>query len=199
MSTQTKNPTLSSILNQKNTLKNELNETQNQQIIQLDTLSQKHPPLIRKNYDYTLRVKQYNDDEVSPSMTDQSQKDECDANLIVKRFNATGLESLLQKKPMAQFGDFTQIPNFHDAMNQMAAAQTFFAELPATVREFFENDSKKFVKFADDPKNAAKLIELGLATARPEPSVEQTTPPEGVPTTPPKTAQPRPVKTEKQD
>lgn len=105
----------------------------------------------------------------NPTRTKQASKDECDINLILKTAAKNGgvITHLKEKRLM---GDFTQHPEYHEAMNFIAEANSAFAELPAHVRGEFENDPAKFLAFAEDPENIEHMRELGLAPeAPPEP------------------------------
>jgi phage internal scaffolding protein len=127
-------------------------------------LADKAPERLVRGYNSPrLRVRTEND---LPSRTDQSQKDECDINNIVERFQQTGIiEHLNTQTP--QFGDATQVPgDFTESMHMIMAAQEMFDELPSDVRKFFDNDPQSFLTYAQDPSNAETLVELGLATPR---------------------------------
>lgn len=91
---------------------------------------------------------------------DQSFRDECDINVILKRFGL-GYE-IPPGIRLPQSGDFTGINNFHDAMNAMIEARENFAAWPAHIRAEFDNDPAKFHDFAVDPKNTQRMAELGL-------------------------------------
>nr|DAF45891.1 MAG TPA: Scaffold protein [Microviridae sp. ctkQD1] len=111
----------------------------------------------------------YNTDEVSentglkcedPSLTLQSPKDETDINVIVERFGLTG--QLPPDIATPQYGDFTNIPDFHAAMNAVAQAREMFGRLPAVLRAKFNNDPETYVNFCTDEKNIRELKKLGL-------------------------------------
>lgn len=109
----------------------------------------------------TLRVISANN---QPSMTIQSEKDFCDINKIVSRFKTTGLMTNLAKG-LPQQGDFTQVTDYHSALNQVIAAQDAFMALPAAVRKRFANDPGQLLSFVEDPQNRAEAIQLGLITS----------------------------------
>lgn len=109
----------------------------------------------------TLNVITVNDD---PSMTIQSEKDSCDINKIVARFKATGVMSNIAQS-MPQQGDFTEVTDYHSAMNQVVAANEAFMALPAHVRKRFANDPGNLLAFLEDPQNQAEAVLLGLANA----------------------------------
>lgn len=97
---------------------------------------------------------------VSVDRTQQHFKQECDINTLVERFGIG--YSMPQGLRMPQYGDFSHISNFHEALNQIAAARETFDALPAYLRDRFHNDPGRFVDFAIDPKNVPELEKLGL-------------------------------------
>lgn len=66
-----------------------------------------------------------------------------------------------------QYGDATGI-DFQNSMELILHAQEQFEELPSHVRKFFNNDPGAFLDFAQDPSNHETMVELGLASPRPE-------------------------------
>ena len=96
----------------------------------------------------------------SESLADQSAKDECDINEIVRRFGV-GYQ-MPEGLRMPQYGDFSNISSYHEACNAIAQAGESFDLLPAAVRDRFNNDPGKFVDFVLDDKNRDAAIELGL-------------------------------------
>jgi phage internal scaffolding protein len=119
--------------------------------------------LIRGYNSPRLRVQSVNN---LPSRTDQSAKEECDINNIVDQYMATGLITHLNANS-PQYGDATGI-DFQNSMELILHAQEQFGELPSDVRKYFNNDPGAFLDFAQDPSNHETLVELGLATPRPE-------------------------------
>jgi len=91
----------------------------------------------------------------------QSEKDNCDINVIVKRFNVTG--QLNASARMPTFGDFSGITDYHSAMTAVRQSQESFMTLPSGVRKRFGNDPQAFMKFASNPKNIDALRDMGLA------------------------------------
>lgn len=92
---------------------------------------------------------------------------ECDINNILKRYRATGLMRQLPGQP--RYGDFSDIPDYQDALNTVIRAEEAFGRLPSDLRTRFDNDPQKFLDFVHDPANQEELYELGLAQ-RPVPS-----------------------------
>lgn len=98
-----------------------------------------------------------------PTRTQQHFREECDINTIVERFGLTG--ELPSDLRVPQYGDFTNVFDYHSAMNAVAAANESFDLLPASIRARFENDPAQFVDFCTDPANKDELIKMGLAVA----------------------------------
>lgn len=122
------------------------------------------PVFLRTPYNYDMDAASRAsgvDDEGVPSMTVQSEKDNSDINVIVKRFGLTG--ALPQNVRVPEYGDFEGITDFHSAMNAIKQAEFSFMQMPAEIRSEFDNDPGKFVDFCSDPDNLDRMRELGLA------------------------------------
>lgn len=106
------------------------------------------------------------------SRTKQEFREECDINNIMKRYEKDGLVDHVNKY-QGQYGDFTDAPEYQDALNKVASAEAMFMTLPANIRARYENDPGKFLQFVD---NASKdqLRDAGLlrseSVAVPEPA-----------------------------
>lgn len=111
--------------------------------------------------------------EATPSLAQQSFAEEVDINTIVRRFGISG--QLPQNVRAPTFGDFENIPNYHDAMNAIRQADESFNAMPAEVRYRFNNDPGRFVEFVSDENNRAEAIRLGLVV--PPVVVEPVVPP----------------------
>lgn len=97
--------------------------------------------------------------------TKQSFKDECDVNNILKLYEQTGqLPDLIKQN--AQYGDFSDVVGYQEALNTVMHAQEQFEALSSAVRERFNNDPAKFLAFMEDEKNVDEAVRMGLATAR---------------------------------
>jgi len=99
---------------------------------------------------------------VEPSMTKQAFAEEADINNIVKRLLRGELINNLNEKPL-QYGDVSQITDYHTSLNQVKAAENLFMQLPAQIRFKFDNDPGQFVEFVNDPKNSDAIVEMGLS------------------------------------
>lgn len=106
-----------------------------------------------------------------PSMTRQEYADECDINVLMRKYEATGvLPPLNGAEP--QYLDVSNVPDLARAMEIIDVATSAFMALPASVRREFDNDPVKFVAFAENADNIDKMRDWGLAPpkAAPEPS-----------------------------
>ena len=109
--------------------------------------------------------------------TKQAHKDECDVNLIMARFQKTGVLEFTEKRS-PQYGDVTGV-DFQEAMRTVTEAQEMFDELPSKVRNRFGNDPAAMLDFISDPINDEEAVKLGLLeAAKPDPE-EAALPPKG--------------------
>lgn len=115
-----------------------------------------------------------------PGYTQQQFKDESDINTIVRNFGITG--QLPQDLAVPQEGDFSDVGNFHDAMNVVRAAEESFMQMPANVRDRFANDPGKFLEYVNDPDNKDEAMKLGILNPA---SGEPVVPPSDKPITTP--------------
>lgn len=106
----------------------------------------------------------------------QSFKESCDLNNIIKRYIRTGFIEHVSRKPPF-FADVSEAPDYRTAVEQVRAAESFFAGLPAKVRSRFENDVAMFLDEAGR-LSQDELVQLGLAElkapAKEEAPVEKT-------------------------
>lgn len=100
------------------------------------------------------------------SLTKQSFKDACDINCIVKRAQRSG--GIMPPEQPLVFGDATA-PDYVSMMQVLAAGSSAFEALPAKIRKEFDNDPAIFMDFVNDPANAERMVELGLAKPREKP------------------------------
>lgn len=102
----------------------------------------------------------------TPTLAKQSSKDECDINVMMAKYQATGVfENVNEARP--QWGDFADVPSYQEAQNLLLDSQRQFAALSAEVRARFGNDPKQMLAFLSDEGNRAEAIELGLVDPPP--------------------------------
>lgn len=102
-----------------------------------------------------------------PSRADQSFAEQSDINTIVKQFGLTG--QLPEGVTPPQSGDFTEVYDYHSAMNVVRQAQESFMEMPADIRAEFNNDPGRFMAFVHDPANRERAEKMGLVVKREAP------------------------------
>jgi len=108
-----------------------------------------------------IRHPRMTQDDDGVSNTRQEFRDECDINVLMKKYEKSGLLPTNAGSP--QYGDFGNLPDFMEAQNTIAKANEAFALLPASVRLRFGNDPAEFVDFASDPDNLSDMRRWGLA------------------------------------
>ncbi|WNK13564.1 MAG: internal scaffolding protein [Microvirus sp.] len=111
-----------------------------------------------------------------PSRTKQSFRDECDVNQIMARYLQTGVLDF-QQQYEPQYGDVPS-DDFQASMEKVAHARQMFADMPAKLRDRFNNDPGRFLAFVQDDANLPEARLLGLvATTPPAPSTKPVTGP----------------------
>lgn len=125
--------------------------------------------LIRNPYNYDRALASVASGLLCPeaTRTQQQFKEECDINTIVERFGLTGELPENLKVPVS--GDFTAVTDFQSAMQLIRSSQEAFMEMPASVRERFNNDPGAFVDFVSDPENREEARKLGILNPAPTP------------------------------
>ena len=125
--------------------------------------------VLRSEFNYDSDVVSYECGLSCPEdegVTQQQFKAECDINEIVRRFGVTG--ELPNGVSMPLSGDFTGVTDYHSALNLVRQAQEGFMELPASVRERFDNDPARVLAFLDDESNRDEAVRLGIVAKPPE-------------------------------
>lgn len=122
-----------------------------------------------------------------PGRTKQADKESCDINYILDRFERTG-ELPVSSGASGMYGDFADVPDYLESLNIVRSAEAQFMALPAKLRDRFENDPAKFLAFVGDNKNYDEAVKLGLIEAKKTvvestvlPKAPEAKPKEGVP------------------
>jgi phage internal scaffolding protein len=118
-------------------------------------------PFLRTPYNYDLDAASNESGIVclEQSLAQQHFKDECDINYILKTF---GIEALAVNPLTPRYGDFTDVVDYHSALNAVIAAEDEFMTLPAHIRTRFDNDPSKLIDFMENPANRSEAESLGL-------------------------------------
>lgn len=101
-----------------------------------------------------------------PTLAQQSFKDECDINTIMRRFGQ-GAE-LPDNFRSPQYGDFDQVADYQTALNAVRQADEAFMSMPAELRARFHNQPQELLDFLADGTNQAEARKLGLLQPLPE-------------------------------
>lgn len=107
------------------------------------------------------------------SRTHQSFKDDCDVNVVMKRFANNGVMPMLNTRGQPQYGDFSNATTYLEARVAVIDAMADFMDLPSAVRTACDNDPGKFLEMCADPERTDELVELGLKPADIPPKVVQ--------------------------
>ena len=98
------------------------------------------------------------------SLTQQSHAQAADVRNIIKQYDRTGLIANVNKG-VAQYGDYSEINEYSEALNMVRVADENFETLPSHIREQFNNNAGLFFEFATNPKNSEQMIKMGLKKA----------------------------------
>lgn len=102
-----------------------------------------------------------------PTKAQQQFRDEVDINTIVERFGLTGTMPEDFRAP--EYGDFSEVSDYHSAQNAVIAAQEAFMSMPPGMRARFDNNPQLLMEFLSDRGNLDEARALGLvAPAAPE-------------------------------
>jgi len=123
-----------------------------------------YPRLASKIFDESV--------ETSKSKTEQTHKDDCDINIIVKRYKSTGIlgnPNNQTRQPM--YGDFTNVEEYQTIQNKLVQAQADFDTLSSDIRAKFNNNPAELVEYLSDASNLHEAQELGIIPTIQEKSV----------------------------
>jgi phage internal scaffolding protein len=98
--------------------------------------------------------------EFPPTKTKQAHKEECDINVILKKFQQTGIAP--QNSATPRYGDFSDVEDYQSALHAVMNANESFMALPSSIRKRFDNDPTNLLAFLSNPKNLDEAITLGL-------------------------------------
>lgn len=101
-------------------------------------------------------------------LVEQSHKDEVDINKIIRRHGV----DMIQKTALLRSSDYTFDDvtgnDFTEALHKIMKAKASFESLPSAVRKEFDNNPARFLDFIQNPDNAGRLVEMGLAAPPPD-------------------------------
>jgi phage internal scaffolding protein len=93
-------------------------------------------------------------------ITEQSHKDACDVNILMDKLKkGLPIDSSLYKE--GKYG-YVEPQTYSEALIALRNAKDAFDDLPAKVRQRFDNDPAKLLEFIADDKNREEAEKLGL-------------------------------------
>lgn len=123
----------------------------------------KYFPVAERRRERPRHVKEFK----LPSRTMQEFKKECDINVLMKRYQKTGLfPQHPGDKP--RYVSNIGMPDYQQSLEIVMQAQSDFNSLNSELRKRFDNDPAKFLEFVNNPDNADELVKLGLREAPPK-------------------------------
>lgn len=108
-------------------------------------------------------------------ITEQSHKDTCDIHTIMRKYEKTGLIEHVNTRG-AEYADYCDAPDFKEAMDYIANANSLFESVPARIRDQFHNNPAEYLEFMTDPSNLEKIREMGLPVEHLEASTSDSAP-----------------------
>ncbi len=90
--------------------------------------------------------------------TKQSQRDECDINKLLERYQRDASLGHLEKY-QGVYGNYANY-DFENHVTKIAEMNTIFEQLPAEVKRDFGQSTNKFFEFVTNPENENRLTEL---------------------------------------
>jgi len=105
------------------------------------------------------------------SMTQQSDKDDADINIIMSRFQKSGQLPQVKLEPL--YADFTDTPDYRTAVEMIQQADEAFSMIPARIRAQFDNNPQEFIAYALNPakENREQMAKWGLTQPEQPPKV----------------------------
>ena len=105
---------------------------------------------------------------LDPDRTKQSYLDQCNINRMMDRVKHGASLSHLANYG-GEYGDFSDwdANTYEDMQIQLARANSMFEDLPAELRNEFENDPGKWLEFVNNPENKDRLEEIYPVLAAP--------------------------------
>lgn len=98
-----------------------------------------------------------------PGRTKQADQKGTDLKSIVDKWRRTGEHPPLSRSPKdAVYADFSNVDDYLQAIQKVHRAAEAFENLPARIRDHFENDPADLVDAWHDPTRRSELEHLGM-------------------------------------
>lgn len=96
--------------------------------------------------------------------TQQQFKDECDINVLMRKFGVTGELPQLVRPVMPD--EYSEVFDFQSAMNVIRKAEEAFMQMPSGIRARFQNNPQIFTEFFANEDNRIEAEKMGLLVPR---------------------------------
>lgn len=105
-----------------------------------------------------------------PTMTVQSEKDNCDINVIMNRYATCGTPLPVRQDGLQPvYADVSDLGDYMENFNKCKQAEDMFNKLPSALRKELDNNPANLLPFIQDDANKERCYEYGLLN---RPSVE---------------------------
>lgn len=102
------------------------------------------------------------------SRTQQHLHEQTKMSSILARYDRTGQFNHVNVSP-GMYGDFTQYQDLRSNIEKVRSAQAQFDQIPAQIRNKFDNDPTRLVEYLSNPSNLDEAESLGFLVRRQEP------------------------------
>lgn len=105
-----------------------------------------------------------------PTMTVQSEKDNCDINVIMNRYATCGTPLPYRTDGVQPvYADVSELGDYMENYQRCKQAEEMFYNLPSALRKELDNNPANLLPFIQDEKNKERCYEYGLLN---KPAVE---------------------------
>lgn len=100
---------------------------------------------------------------VEPTMTVQSEKDNCDINVIMNRYATCGTPLPYRTDGVQPvYADVSELGDYMENYQRCKQAEEMFNSLPSALRKELDNNPANLIPFIQDKRNESRCIEYGL-------------------------------------
>lgn len=98
-----------------------------------------------------------------PTMTVQSEKDNCDINVIMNRYATCGTPLPYRTDGVQPvYADVSELGDYMENYQRCKQAEEMFNSLPSALRKELDNNPANLLPFIQDEKNKERCYEYGL-------------------------------------
>ena len=97
-----------------------------------------------------------------PTMTIQSEKDNCDINVIMNRYATCGTPLPVRQDMQPVYADVSELGDYMENFQRCKQAEEMFNALPSALRKELDNNPANLLPFIQNKNNESRCIEYGL-------------------------------------